>query len=82
MALACKCVILTWQPVGELSLLCWGGRLARERHKGRWGSCQSVADLPLCPAAPASHNAARDIREADNSPYTWVQQVPFAEKLP
>ncbi|KAL2302883.1 hypothetical protein Nmel_010336 [Mimus melanotis] len=32
--------------------------------------------------APASHNAARDIREADNSPYTWVQQVPFAEKLP
>lgn len=25
---AWKCVILTWQPVGELSLLHWGGQLA------------------------------------------------------
>lgn len=31
------------------------------RHKGRWGSSHSVTDLPLCPSAPASHNAARDI---------------------
>lgn len=58
---AWKCVILTWQPVGESSLLHCGGQLAQERHKGRWGSCHSVTDLPLYPSAPASHDAARDV---------------------
>lgn len=31
-------------------MLRWGGRLARDGHEGRRGSCCSVADLPLCPS--------------------------------
>ena len=52
------------------------------RARGQAGSCCLVADLPLHPSDPASHDAGRDARGADDGPLAWAQQVLLAEELP
>jgi len=41
-----------------------------------------MADLPLRPSAPASHDTGRDVRGADGGLLTWAEQLHFAEELP
>lgn len=61
----------------DLSLLHQGGWLVRDRQEGRRGSCHSMADLPLCPSAPASHDADGDTQGADDDPLSWAEQIPL-----